>query len=90
MIFLLKEKATIDLEGRRSSIVHRIEHQTEKAILLTVAHVMDGFDTSIASYWLSKSQILVNDERPGLQIDVAKARKIEIPDWLWEERKVVA
>ena len=90
MIFLLKEKATIDLSGKRSSIVHRIEHQTEKAILLAVAHTIDGEEKSVASYWLPKSQILVNGERPGPQMDVGKARKIEIPDWLWKERKAVA
>ena len=90
MIFLLKEKATIDIEGKRSSIVHRIEHQTEKAVLLAVAHTIDGKEQSVASYWLPKSQVLINGERPGPRMDVAKAQKIEIPEWLWKERKAVA
>ena len=90
MIFLLKEKATIDLSGKRSSIVHRIEHQTEKAVLLAVAHIIDGEEKSVASYWLPKSQILVDDEKPGLQMDTSRARKIEVPEWLWKERKAVA
>lgn len=41
VIFLLRDKAMIDLAGKQSCICHRIEHQTERAVLLSVI-LVDG------------------------------------------------
>ena len=89
VIFLLRDKAMIDLAGKQSRICHRIEHQTERAVLLTVIHKLDGEEKKNASYWLPKSQILIDNERPDGMIDITSAGKIEIPEWLWKERREV-
>jgi hypothetical protein len=89
VIFLLKDKVMMDLEGRQSCICHRIEHQTEKAILLAVVHKLNGEEKTNTSYWLPKSQILIDGQKVEGLIEVAAATKIEIPEWLWKERKAV-
>lgn len=75
VIFQLKEKASINLEGVRVSTLHRIGRETEKAILLEVVHVVEGMDAKSVGYWLPKSQIKM------------EGGKIEIPDWLWGAKK---
>ena len=90
VIFLLKDKAMINLEGRQSCIYHRIEHQTEKAILLAVLHTINGEEKSRAMYWFPKSQILIDDQVPIGFIDPKIAKKIEIDDWKWQDRKLVS
>jgi hypothetical protein len=89
LILLLKEKCAIDLEGKKSSIIHRIEHQTEKAVLLAVVHKLNGEEKTNSQYWLPKSQILIDNEKPDALIDIQKAAKIEIPEWLWKERRPI-
>ena len=89
VIFLLRDKAMIDLAGKQSCICHRIEHQTERAVLLSVIHRIDGEEKKNASYWLPKSQILIDNQKPEGMIDLAAAGKIEIPEWLWKERREV-
>jgi len=89
VIFLLRDKAMIDLAGKQSCICHRIEHQTDRAVLLSVFQRIDGEEKKNASYWLPKSQILIDNERPDGMIDITSAGKIEIPEWLWKERKAV-
>jgi hypothetical protein len=88
-IFLLKDKAILDLEGKKSCICHRLEHQTEKAVLLCVVYKLDGIEKTNAQYWLPKSQILIDSEKPTTSVDIAKASKIEVPEWLWKERKPI-
>lgn len=73
-IFTLKPKATIDLDGHRVEILHRIGHETEKAILLEVVRLIDGIETRNAAYWFPKSQIEIDE------------KKITVPEWLWDKK----
>lgn len=75
VIFQLKAKASINLEGIQVSTLHRIGRETEKGVLLEVVHSVDGMDAKKIGYWLPKSQIKYD------------ADKIEIPNWLWEAKK---
>lgn len=90
VIFLLKDKAVIDLKGKQSCICHRIEHQTEKAILLSVIHKLNGIEQTNAKYWFPKSQVWIDSHVPKGLIDLKAAKKIEIEDWRWDLRKAVA
>ena len=89
VIFLLRDKAILDLEGIQSCICHRIDGQTEKAILFSVVHKMNGIEKTNARYWLPKSKIMIDGKQPVFSIDTENAKKIEIPDWLWKERKPI-
>lgn len=80
VIFLLRDKAMIDLAGKQSCICHRIEHQTERAVLLAVIHKLDGEEKKNASYWLPKSQILIDNQKPEGMIDLAAAGKSRFPN----------
>jgi hypothetical protein len=75
VIFRLKEKASINLEGIQVLTAHRIGRETKKAVLLEVIHSVDGMDAKKIGYWLPKSQIKYDSE------------KIEIPNWLWDAKK---
>ncbi len=75
VIFQLKEKASINLEGIKVSTLHRIGRETEKAVLLEVVHSVGGMDAKKIGYWLPKSQITYD------------SKKIEIPDWLWQKKR---
>jgi hypothetical protein len=54
---------------------HNIDRGTEKAIHLSVRKVADGMEIGKWDYWLPKSQITYDQD------------KIEIPEWLWAERR---
>ena len=73
-IFMLKPKASIDPEGHRVEILHRIGRMTEKAVLLEVVRLVEDMETRSAAYWFPKSQIDKDD------------KKIEIPEWLWDKK----
>ena len=75
VIFQLKEKASINLDGIKVSTLHRIGRETEKAVLLEVVHSVGGMDAKKIGYWLPKSQIKYD------------ADKIEIPNWHWDAKK---
>lgn len=81
VIFQLKEKASINLEGIRVSTLHRVGRETDKAILLEVVTTTKGtgdivgIDIRKVGYWLPKSQITYDEE------------KIEIPNWLWQKKR---
>lgn len=81
VIFQLREKAQISLDGHKVSTAHRIERETDKAVLLEVVHVVEGMDMKKVAYWLPKSQIKLDSET------AEKATKIEIPNWLWEKKR---
>jgi hypothetical protein len=86
-IIKLAKIAAWGLDGDQGAIEHRIERQTEKAILLAKIHYSSTGERKVC-YWLPKSQILVDGKKPFGEIK-ADAQKIEVPGWLWDKRVAV-
>jgi len=86
MIIKLCEKCVMSLDRQQTSLIHRLEKQTEKAVLLAELH-RTGANERKVCYWFPKSQVLVDNEMPWGEIDLQAAKKIEVPDWLWEKRR---
>ena len=83
--FKLQKSAYFGLDGQQSCIERRIEKQTERAVLLAVINQSSAGGRKVC-YWLPKSQIKIDGETPVGEIWIGRAKKIEVPDWLWEKR----
>ena len=85
MIFQLRTTEGRDLDGNLYRHITRIERQTALGIQLAIVHITEKGERT-KRYWLPKSRVFVDDVTPGENIDMMSAKKIEIPEWLWERR----
>jgi len=86
VIFRLGEQKLAALDCGEIVVIHRLERQTEKALLLSVAH-RSATGERKASYWVPKSQVKLDNCKPFGEVKLEAFGKIEIPDWLWDKRK---
>lgn len=85
MIFQLRTTEGKDLEDNLYQHIIRIERQTTAGLQLAIIHITKKGERK-KSYWLPKSQVLIDDVKPGENVCLADAKKIEIPEWLWERK----
>jgi hypothetical protein len=88
MILQLREIVGMDLNGAPVVKINRLERQTEKALLLAIINISAAGERKV-SYWFPKSRVLVNGQKPWGEIDLKNAKRIEVPEWLWDKRVAV-
>jgi hypothetical protein len=87
-MFKLSKIAIFGLDGKQASIERCLEMQTEKALLVAVIHRSETGERKVC-YWMPKSQVLLDGKKVFGEIDLTAAKKIEIPEWLWDKRVAV-
>jgi hypothetical protein len=88
MILQLRDTSIRGLDGKPSLKLVRLERQTEKALLLAIINISAAGERKV-SYWFPKSRVLVNGQKPWGEIDLKNAKRIEVPEWLWDKRVAV-
>jgi hypothetical protein len=73
--------------GPYAYVTRRLERQTEKAVLMAITHTSETGERTVR-YWFPKSRILIDEKKPFGEIDLKAAKKIEIPEWLYDKRQV--
>lgn len=91
MIFNLRETTGADINGNPTTHKAYLKKQTDKALLLAISHKSANGEREVC-YWMPKSRVTVTmaeGKEAWGEIDLAAAKKIEIPEWLWEKRQAV-
>jgi hypothetical protein len=88
VIVQLREVVSKGLDGAPSIKINRLERQTDKALLLSIINISAAGERKV-SYWFPKSRVLVDGQKPWGEIDLKNAKRIEVPEWLWEKRGAV-
>jgi len=88
IFYLNTPEGSPGLTGETAYITRYLERQTEKAILLAIKRTSSASERTLR-YWFPKSRILIDNKKPFGEIDLDAAKKIEIPEWLYDRREAV-
>ncbi len=75
-----RDSPLMDLTGQKVSSRYEIEHETQKAVLVSIVRMVDGMEAARTSYWFPKSMVIVDGDRSGPKV-------IKVPDWLWNKKE---
>jgi len=74
-----RDSPLMDLTGQKVSSRYEIEHETPKALLVSIVRMVDGMEVVRTSYWFPRSMVIVDGDRSGPKV-------IKVPDWLWNKK----
>ena len=75
-----RDSPLMDLTGQKVSSRYEIEHETQKAVLVSIVRMVDGMEAARTSYWFPRSMVIVDGDRSGPKV-------IKVPDWLWNKKE---
>lgn len=75
-----RDSPLMDLTGQKVSSRYEIEHETPKALLVSIVRMVDGMEAARTSYWFPRSMVIVDGDRSGPKV-------IKVPDWLWNKKE---
>jgi len=88
VFYLNKPDGSPGLTGGVAYITRSLERQTEKAVLMAIKHTSSAGERTVR-YWFPKSRILIDNKKPFGEVDLGAAKKIEIPEWMYDRREAV-
>lgn len=81
----------MSLTGQKVSSTYEVEHETQRALLISVVRMVEGMEVDRTGFWFPKSMISVDGRVPrgSSASEVSGAKVIKIPSWLWEKKEAV-